>query len=145
MPRREKSLKHGQCRGRKGDRIAAWEWDWRGVLEWGHNHPGRVWDRRPPCQNPEPEEGLLHARLHVQMLVTALGTGLARQKLGRNLVTLGLRRWMTHRKIVQGQGANLDTGFMGLPLLMARPDTPSPLAHLNGVVDRLWGSVQEPQ
>ena len=79
------------------------------------------------------------------MLVATLGTGLAGQKLGSNLVTMGFHRRMTHREIVQGQGANLDTGFVGLPLRMARPDTPGPLAHLNGVVYRLRGSVQEPQ
>src|SRR5262249_5605274 len=140
---------HGQGRGCKGDGIASWEWDWRGVLEGGQHHSGRAWDgrawdRRPSGQSPEPEEGLLHARIHVQMLVTALGAGLARQELGGHLVTTGLYRWMTHRKIVQGQGAHLDTGLMGLPLWMARPDTPGPLAHFNRAVYRLRGSIQKP-
>src|SRR5215510_16312778 len=79
------------------------------------------------------------------MLVTTLGAALAGQKLGSNFVTMGLYRRMTHREIVQGQGANLDTGLMGLPLRMARPDAPGPLAHLNGLVYRLRGSVQKLQ
>jgi hypothetical protein len=79
----------------------------------------------------------MHTWLHVQVLVTALGAGLAGQELGCNLVATGLGRRMPHGKIVQAQGAHLDTGFMGFPLRMTRPDTAGPLACLNGVVDRL--------
>src|SRR4029453_10507563 len=79
------------------------------------------------------------------MLITALGTGLAGQELRGNLVTMGLCRRMTHCKIMQGQGADLDTGLVGLPLRLARPDTPSPLAQRKGLVYPLRGSFQEPQ
>src|SRR5262249_7204136 len=92
-----------------------------------------------------PQDGLVHKRLRLEVHVATLGTCLAGQELSSQIVTMGLRCRITHRKIMQGQGANLNTGFVGFPLRMARPETPAPLARLNGMADCLRGSVQEPQ
>src|SRR5262249_34654331 len=110
--RKEQRLHQRHRGGRKGGGITAGEsQSASGIGGRWHTLSARIGRCWTTGQGPEPEESLVDKRLHSEVRVTTLRTDLARQELRRDLVAVGFRGRMPHRKIVQRQGANLHTGL----------------------------------
>jgi hypothetical protein len=92
-------------------------------------------------QNPQPEKSLVDEGRCLQVSCPSLGTHLTGQELGGNIVVVGCGGRIPLRQIMQGQGADLDTGFMDLPLRMTGPETASPFAAFNRIAHSGWSRV----